>query len=105
MATRKRNPELRPISNDIDDEQKAALFGKGIEKLEAAIRRKDEAVAGIRLQRKTMKSEGFSADEIGHALWLRKQEGDEPKEKIELEIRVARWLQRPLGLQADLFAA
>jgi hypothetical protein len=52
-----------------------------------------------------MKIEGFSLEERTYALWLRRQEGEEPRERVELQIRVAAWLKRPLGLQADLFDA
>lgn len=103
------NPELRPVepSNDLNDEQKAKLFIGGVGTLERLIEEKDSVVASIRSQRKAMKAEGFSREEIDYALWLRKDGEEAGKERIAIHLRIAEWLGHPLGFQAtlDLVAA
>lgn len=96
--------ELRPVetSNDLNDEQKAKLFIVGIDRLERLIERKDSAVADIRSQRKTMKSEGFSREEVDYALWLRKEGEEIAKERIAAHLRIAEWMGKPLGFQSAL---
>jgi hypothetical protein len=104
---KKPNPELRPVSNtnDLNDEQKGKLFSQHVDKLVVLVRKVDEAVSARRLQRKVMRQDGFSAGEIDHALWLLKQEADEPTDDIEMRVRVAKWLGKPIGFQPDMFAA
>jgi uncharacterized protein (UPF0335 family) len=93
---------LRPVepSNDLNDEQKAKLFITGITRLERLIERKDSAVADIRSHRKTMKSEGFSREEVEYALWLRKAGEEVAKERMAAHLRIAEWLEKPLGFQS-----
>ena len=103
------NPELRAVAptNDLNDEQKARLFIGGIEKLERLIDDKDEIVADIRNQRKTMKSEGFDRAEIEYALWARKEGDEAAKTALAMRLRISQWLGKPLGYQStlDLVAA
>jgi hypothetical protein len=100
------NPELRVVdpitTNDLNDEQKASLLIKGIEKLEKMIDRKNEMVAAIRTQRKTLKSEGFERQEVDFALWVRKEGDEAAKERVALQIRIAEWIGQPLGYQPSL---
>ena len=105
MARGKRNnPELRAVqpTNDLNDEQKAVLFGDGLEVLEEYQEQIDALVAKKRNQRKIMKSEGFSAAEIDYALWVRKKGEEAAKDAMAMNIRVAAWLGKPLGFQAAL---
>ena len=99
------NPELKQVeseSNDLNDEQKAKLFMGGIEKLEKLIGDKDWAVTAIRNHRKTMKSEGFSREEVEYALWSRKEGDERAKEAMAMQLRIAEWLGKPLGFQPSL---
>jgi uncharacterized protein (UPF0335 family) len=107
MPRGKRNasPELRPVEpppNDLNDEQKAALFIGGIERLERLIADKDEIVADIRNARKVMKSEGFSREEVDFAIWSRKEGEEASKESFAMRLRISEWLGRPLGYQPSL---
>jgi uncharacterized protein (UPF0335 family) len=99
------SPELRPVEplpNDLNDEQKAALFLGGIEKLERLVERKDEIVADIRNARKVMKSEGFAREEVDYALWARKEGDEAARESLAMRLRISEWLGKPLGFQAAL---
>lgn len=106
MPRRRRGggPELRPMlpTNDLNDQQKAALFLGGVEKLESLINRKDEVVAQIRNQRKAMKSDGFHREEVDYALWYRQHSEGEANEAMAMRLRIAEWLGKPLGFQAAL---
>lgn len=73
---------------------------RGIESLERLIGQKDEMVARIRSQRKTMKADGFMRPEVDYALWLRSHDGAEASSDVAMRIRIAQWLERPLGFQA-----
>ena len=88
---------------ELTDEQRRGLYVVGIAKLERLNAAKDEAVAAIRLHRKTMKSDGFSPEEVNYGLWLRKQPEAVAIEDANQRARVARWLAHPLGHQATLF--
>jgi uncharacterized protein (UPF0335 family) len=99
------SPELRPVEsqpNDLNDEQKAALFIGGIEKLERLIDEKDQLVADIRNARKVMKSEGFVREEVDYALWARKEGDEAARESLAMRLRISEWLGKPLGFQAAL---
>lgn len=104
---KKGSPELRPVepTNDLNDEQKATLLEKGLERLERLIAEKDRVVSDIRTQRKTMKAEGFSRHEVDYALRLRKEGVEAAKERMAAEVRIAQWLGQPLGFQSNLFEA
>jgi hypothetical protein len=100
---RRASPELRAVqTNDLNDEQKAALFLGGVERMESLINRKDELVAQIRNQRKAMKADGFGREEVDYALWFRKHSEGEANEGLAMRIRIAEWLGKPLGFQATL---
>jgi hypothetical protein len=104
---RSASPELRPVeaSNDLDDEAKARLLLQGLESLEALIEKKDSVVATIRSQRKTLKSEGFSREEVDYGLWLRKwgeAGGEMARDRLAMQLRIAAWLGKPLGYQPSL---
>jgi uncharacterized protein (UPF0335 family) len=87
-------------SNDLNDEQKAALFIGGVERLERLIEQKDEVVARIRSQRKAMKSDGFMRPEVDYALWARKQEEGSTEADMAMRVRISEWLGKPVGFQA-----
>jgi hypothetical protein len=94
-------------TNDLNDEQKGALFRSGVEKMVTLIERRDSATAAVRNQRKTMKAEGFSREEIDYALWLRNAGEGEASDALAMRLRISEWLGKPLGFQAsfDLAAA
>lgn len=106
MARRRREgaPELRPVepTNDLNDEQKARLFGEGLDRMVTLTERKDELVAQMRNQRKQMRADGFSREEVDYGLWLRKQSDEDARDNLAMRLRIAEWQGKPLGYQPSL---
>jgi hypothetical protein len=103
---RGQSPELAPIDprhNDLNEEQQQRLMLDGVAKLERLIEAQQSANSAVRLQRKALKSDGFSRTMVDYALWLRKTEGDEAAERMQDQIKIAQWLGKPLGFQPTLF--
>jgi hypothetical protein len=75
----------------------------GVTKLERLIENARSAASMVRLQRKAMKADGFSRQSVDFALWIRKTEGDDAAERMADQVKVARWMGRPLNFQGSLF--
>jgi ribosome modulation factor len=107
---KKPNPELAPVGegpgaghNQLTDEQRAALFAQHLPNLERAIEALTTASSTVRHVRKAMKADGFSKIEVDYALYLRKKPEADALGKLQAELRVATWLNHPIGHQATLF--
>jgi hypothetical protein len=92
-----------PLKNAPTDEQTQALFLTELVKLERLVAEKDVAVKDIRVQRKSMKGDGFSAAQVNYALELRRKAPDASIVLFRERATVARWLAHPVGHQFSLF--
>jgi ribosome modulation factor len=86
----------------LSEDEKRALFLKGLAELEVSLGKKNEVVADIRNQRKRILSYGFEAFEIDYALRLRKDEDAGMAERRRKEAQIARFMNHPIGTQLDL---
>lgn len=87
----------------LTEEEKRALFIKGVQELEGLFEKKNDAVSNVRNQRKRIVSYGFEPFEIDYALKLRRDEDDGMMDRRRKEARVARFLNHPIGTQTDIF--
>jgi hypothetical protein len=82
------------------EEQQAKAFSVWIERIAKNVEVKDRIVAEGRNLRKAAHEDGFELADLDDALKLRKRGDDWMVKRIEAQIRIARWLGRPLGFQA-----
>lgn len=87
----------------LTEDEKRALFIKGVQELEGLLEKKNDAVSAVRNQRKRIVSYGFDAFEIDYALKVRKDEDDALVERRRREARIARFLNHPIGTEPDMF--
>jgi uncharacterized protein (UPF0335 family) len=83
--------------------QAAKAFSAWVDQIGNANDRRDQMAAQARNLRKQMYEDGFEAADLNDALKLRKRGDDWMKERIEAQVRIARWLGRPLHFQGSLF--
>lgn len=87
----------------LDDDQLQALFFKHKAEYEKALKAKKAADAEIKLVAKRLKAEGTKLSDVKVAIALESPEGEaDLRDKIERELRVARWLGLPVGTQLSL---
>lgn len=91
--------------NQLSDEQRTALLLQACAKVEAQQAKAAEITANIRNIRKTAKADGISPAELNYALHLRKVDPDEASSLFRQQIQIAKWLNHPIGKQAELFDA
>lgn len=89
--------------NELTDEQKQALLLQGCVKIERLKAQIDDLSGQVKQQRKVMRSDGFSKDEIDGALLMRRLDPDQATARVATLIRVAKWTGQPVGFQAELF--
>lgn len=97
--------KIVPPPNDLDltPAEKQALLVNTLVAIEDLVEKKNTIVSGIRTARKKLVANGFAPKVIDFALRLRKDEDDAMVEQRRAEIEVARFLNHPIGTQADLF--
>lgn len=91
--------------NQLTDDQRAALLLQACAKVEAQQAKAAEITANIRNIRKTAKADGISPAELNYALHLRKVDPDEASALFRQQMQIAKWLNHPIGKQAELFDA
>jgi uncharacterized protein (UPF0335 family) len=96
-------PSAGHNNTELTEGEKRALLINGLGKIEALIEEKDEIVSDIRTERKRLVSHGFAPKVIDFALRIRKDEDDAMVEQRRAEMEVARFLNHPIGTQADIF--
>jgi len=90
----------------LTDSQRQALFFQHLRKYKAALAAKKQTDAAFRNCCKLAKAElgDHAIDEVKDAILLEEDGGEaELQARIERQIRIARWLNLPLGAQTDLF--
>lgn len=90
-------------TEQLSEDQHRALFIQSVTKIERL--REDVASASgtLRAAYKVAKAEGFSKKDIDFAIGLRKGDQAEAIERRRREQMIAKWVNHPIGTQADLF--
>ncbi len=87
----------------LTDEQQQALFFRHKRDYEKALEAKKAADAALKNAAKLIKAEGTHLSDIKVAIKLEDPEGSaELRERIERELKVARWVGAPVGTQFSL---
>ncbi len=89
--------------NQLTDDQRRGLFLQELAKLERLMSEQASAVSAVRLQRKTMKADGFDLkDEVGFALKLRNTKHEDDVSTLRKNAWAAQALAAPIGMQLGL---
>lgn len=96
-------PQTGHNSLELTQAEKQALLVNSLVTIEGLVDQKNTIVSQIRTARKKLVANGFAPKVIDFALRLRKDEDDDMVEQRRAEIEVARFLNHPIGTQADLF--
>jgi hypothetical protein len=88
----------------LTDDQQHQLLVSWIPKYEKALKAKSDAAAAFLDVIRKIKADKVSIHDIKTAIKLRSPEGEaEVKERLEADLRVARWMNSPIGSQFSLF--
>lgn len=89
---------------EMSDEQEQALFLRHKAKIAALLEKQQTALSNLRNAYKEAKGDGFTKREFELAFALEKDDDNKLVQQRRRETTIARWLNHPLGTQADLFS-
>ena len=93
----------RVAKEPLTDEQLQALFFKHKREYEIALAAKQKADAELKVVCKRIKAESTKLSDVKLAIALESPEGNNDlRERLEREMRVARWMGAPIGTQFSL---
>lgn len=94
-------------NSGLTENQERALFFDHLNKIQASKEELEKMKASHARLFKAAKADGINKKDLEYALRLRADDsnGEELLEERRREIRIAKWLQHPVGTQIDLFDA
>lgn len=92
-------------NSGLTENQERALFFDHLNKIQSSKEELEKFKAAHARLFKAAKADGFTKKDLEYALRLRADDsnGEELLEERRREVRIAKWLQHPVGTQIDLF--